>query len=185
MKCSFSRSYFFETWASAKGVSFKEKHEHVLSVLLQNFDNVENIDISALDKRVLNLCKSIAQYWKVVKGNKVYLFNKYGDWFSANDCIELTGTDDQCTSETNLDQPSTSSGRGRPRTKFSDLSKRSKRRRLTELSQVDGSAVSTLLGSAKVSDTSLSTNISADEVLSLFVEAKLYETSIFVDNELC
>lgn len=170
LKCSFNRMYFFELWDSVKGYT-KAKHEHVLSVLLKNFDDVENIDISPLDKRVFNLCKSVEKYYKLVNCSRSKLFKKYGDWFSAIECIELTRTDEQCPSD--LARPSTSSGRGRPRKDFSDLSERSKRRRLTELSEVDDSAVSALLSSSKVSETPLTTNISADEVLSLFVEAKL------------
>lgn len=98
--------------------------------------------------------------------------NKYLDWLNEIECVELVKGNEKCILE-NANQPGPSCERGRPRKGFSDLSRRSKRRRLAELSQVDDSAVNALLNTSDTSNTSLRLNINADEVLSLFVEAKL------------
>jgi len=70
------------------------------------------------------------------------------------------------------EEPQPGPSRGRPRKKFAKLSKRSKRRRLARLSQVDDTAINTIINISNKSDRSL-TPSNADEVLSLFIEAKL------------
>lgn len=96
---------------------------------------------------------------------------KYSDWLNEIECVELARSNRQCIQE-NAIQPGPSCGRRRK--DFPKLSKRSKRRRLAELSQVDDSAVNTLLNTSDTSNTSFKRNqIRADEVLSVFVEAKL------------
>lgn len=72
--------------------------------------------------------------------------------------------------------PSTSSSRGRPRKDFNEASKRTKRRRLCELSTIENCLVNSLVGA---SESSLpSTEI--DEVLSLIVNS----TPVFVKQEI-
>lgn len=154
--------HFFEIWSAITG-TVPQKHPHVLETILASLDEVENVDIKNLDSKILNLCKSLDRFWKIVSRSKSKFLNKYLDWLNEIECVELVKGNEKCIQK-NANQPGPSCERGRPRKGFSDLSRRSKRRRLAELSQVDDSAVNALLNTSDTSNTSLRLNINADEV---------------------
>ncbi|KAF5300759.1 hypothetical protein FQA39_LY11004 [Lamprigera yunnana] len=115
----FSGMHFFDI-RSLKSWGRVQKQMHVLENFLSSFEEVENIDIKVLDNRIINLCKSLDNYWKSVKQDKSKLLTKYSDWLNKIEQQNIHEDDI-------IDQPGSS--RGRPRKEFSKLSKRSKRRR--------------------------------------------------------
>lgn len=132
-------------------------------------DNIENIDLETLRVRIRNLCKRISCYWKKTNRTKSILIEKYADWLSEVEYIDVTQSIEQRISQQNDNvEPSPSSSRGRPRKNFNESSKRTKRRRLAELSNLDKSAVNTLLNaSASANDSLTSTKVDENKVLSL------------------
>lgn len=163
--------YIFDIWTSFKG-NISEKHNQLMTQIISSLDDTENIDISNLDRKILNICKSIDRFWQLVCRNKGKFLGKYSNWLEEIEIVEVVRSNKQSESFEEIgDKPSTS--RGRPKKDFSDLSKRSKRRRLADLTQVDSNTVNSLLSTSGTSDNNLDVNISAEEVLSVLVEAKL------------
>lgn len=180
----------FNIWLSKEG-SAGEKLHHIVNTLTQTpilSDNIENINLETLSDRIRNLCKRISDYWLKCNRTKSKLMKKYSDWLNVVEHIDVQRSiplhmyhqDDYAGS-------STSSSRGRPRKDFNEASKRTKRRRLCELSKIDNSLVNSLVGA---SESSLpSTEIDSSEVLSLIVEAKLTRHQYllikkFIDNKI-
>lgn len=159
---------FFEAWFSQSG-GVTERHRQLMATFLASLHDVENIDISNLDNKMLNLCKSLDRFWKNVSRKKTAFLARYSDWLNEIECVELAKSTEKCIQE---DENKPGPYRGRPRKSFDVLSSRSKRRRLADLSQVDDSAVSTLLNMSGGCNTTFQP-ASAEKVLSVVVEAKL------------
>lgn len=72
---------------------------------------MNNIDTKALDRRILNLCKSLERYWKNVNSSKSRLIRKYSDWLDKIEYIKLkrSGSDEHCILEEHS-QPEPSRG---------------------------------------------------------------------------
>lgn len=142
-----------------------DKARRVIDIVINKFD-VENIEnISDLRTSVFYICKQIAVFWKKSNRTKSNMLAKYSDWLKLTEKIDLRKATAQ-------DKEQIGSKRGRPKSDFGECSKRAKRRRLTELTKVDESAMKILLENSDAKDNKM-TKLSADEALSLIVEAKL------------
>lgn len=162
-------------WHSKQGTE-KEKCQHVLGTLTEMSllsENIENIDMEILSDRISNLCKRFSCYWKKTYSSKSKLIEKYADWLAVMEYIDVNrNIVPRILQETDNVDSSASCSRGRPKKDFNDSSKRTKRRRLAELSNFDSSAVNTLLNTSGDASFS-STKIDENDVLSLIAEAKL------------
>ena len=163
--------HIFDIWTSVRGKTTR-KQQQVVEVLLESFNDVENIDIRPLHKCINKLCKTINVYWKNVNRHKSKFLVKYCDWLDIRECVQLSRSVEQSIQGVVIESEQGPS-RGRPRKEFVSLSKRSKWRRLAALQHVDESAVRALLTTSDDSIQDLTMNIGEDEVLSLLVEAKL------------
>lgn len=161
--------HILEIWLSAHTINETEKCRHVLQTLLTSLDDAENIDIHNLENIINNLCKSIVRYWKKCNRDKTKLLNNNSDWFNVVERVELVRNNEQCIPTENQ---TPSHSRGRPRKPFVQCSKRSKRRRVADLSKSDDSTVSALLDVSNSSSSCMS-RVSTDDVLSLVTEAQL------------
>ncbi|GBP69394.1 hypothetical protein EVAR_54813_1 [Eumeta japonica] len=101
------------------------------------------------------------------------MVSKYGDWLNEIEVCVLPTCAAAGTHDTQrpAEEASTST-QHQHRKDFEDCSKRSKRRRLAELSKVDSSAINSLLDDSSRSNAA-SLNFNTDEVLSLINETKL------------
>lgn len=179
----------FNIWYSKKG-TLNEKVQYVLNTLIESSclsDNVENIDVETLRDRIKKVCKRISYYWLKMRRTKSKIIEKCSDWLNVIENIDVTRSIESRLSEKIDDvEPSTSSSRGRPKKAFGEGCKRTKRRRLIELSNIDPSLVDTVFNA---SDSSLTySKIDSNEVLSLIVEAKLTRHQYllikkFIDNK--
>lgn len=67
--------------------------------MLISLDEVKNIDIKGLNSKVLNLCKCIDRYWKIVHRNKSKYLNKYCDWLNVIEWVDFIRSDEQLIQE--------------------------------------------------------------------------------------
>lgn len=178
----------FDLWHSKEGNS-KEKIQHVLNTLTETSclaDNIEYINLETLSYKIRNICKRISDLWAKTNRTRSKLIEKYLDWLNVVENIDVERTDFRIPYHFDEVEPSTSSSRGRPKTNFDGSSKRTKRRRLADLSNQDPSLVNSLLNA---SDSSLThPKIDSSEVLSLITEAQLTRHQYllvkkFIDNK--
>lgn len=113
------------------------------------------------------------EFWRISFRSLKKLKNSNSQWLEEKEIVNLNKCATDNIPAITTTAVSTSSFIGRPKKQFTDCSKRSQRRRLAELSKVDDSAVSTLMDTSNHSDINTGTELSPDEVLSLFTEAKL------------
>lgn len=159
------KSYIFEIWHSKQG-SDTEKCNQTFQTLIENFQspNIENLNLDNLRNQVNYICKKIATYWKKSHRVKSRFLDITSSWLEESVTIILQ----------NVEKSKKELKRGRPKKKFSECSKRTKQRKLADLKKIDENTIDTLRDSSFNSATDLSpVAISANEVLSLFVEAKL------------
>lgn len=102
--------HFFEIWSAING-TVPLKHQHVLETILASLDEVENVDIRNLVSKILNLCKSLDRFWKIVSRSKSKFLHKYSDWLNEIECVELVRGNEKCIQE-NANQPRPSCERG-------------------------------------------------------------------------
>ncbi|KAJ8713594.1 hypothetical protein PYW07_013964 [Mythimna separata] len=88
--------HFFEIWSAITG-TIPQKYQHVLENILASLDEIENLDIKNLDSKILNLCKSLDRFWKIVSRSKSKCLNKYSDWLNEIECVELVKGNEKCT----------------------------------------------------------------------------------------
>lgn len=137
--------------------------------------DADNVDVSNLEKVVKYICDRLLVLWKSCSRMKSTVINKHSKWLSVKESVNLPKASSfkENTSHDISDQPSSSgiaAAVGRPKKDFATCSKRSQRRRLAMLSQLDESAVSNLM---ETSDPGTNEIIPLDAVLSLITEAKL------------
>ncbi|GBP71305.1 hypothetical protein EVAR_57689_1 [Eumeta japonica] len=174
IECSFKRMLVLDTWMSIKGSDSElQRQQRVFQALTQLLPDVENVITNNFEKRVANLCTRFAAIWKQVSRNHSRMVSKYGDWLNEIEVCVLPTCAAAGTHDTQrpAEEASTST-QHQHRKDFEDCSKRSKRRRLAELSKVDSSAINSLLDDSSRSNAA-SLNFNTDKVLSLINETKL------------
>lgn len=169
LKCFFTRMHILDAWLSHHSIkNDAERSRQVLNDIMQALPEAENLQVGHIENRVSAICSRVSHLWKQVQRSKVRLIAKYRDWLNETEsCVLKTRV---LREVTNSASPSTSGHQHRK--EFEDCSKRTKRRRLAELAKVDDSAVHALLNNSNQPDSN-SLEFSADQVVSLFIEAKL------------
>lgn len=126
-----------DTWLSIKdSKSDADRCRQVFQTLTQLVPEVENMNTDDLQNRISNICKRLVVYWKQVQRTHSRMVTKYSDWLNESEICELsTAAHDNTQQPAVSDLPSTSGQQYKK--DFMDLSKRSKRRRLTKLAKVD------------------------------------------------
>lgn len=61
----------------------------MLQVFVDSLTDVDNIDTETLNRRIVNLCKSIDRFWKNLHRNKSIFKRKYSDWLKEFEYIDL------------------------------------------------------------------------------------------------
>lgn len=151
--------FIFEQWHVATG-SPVEKNRHILELVVQQVphDDVESLDIEELRDRIKNVVMVISRYWKNVNRTRRDLIQKYSDWLNIIETVDLPKNKSAAAAAAVAVTSSTKVGR--PKKDYVTCSKRTQRRRLAELSQVDNSAVVSCLTHVSSDDTKCEVNAS-------------------------
>jgi len=139
--------------------------------------NIENIgyvsDMSVLTKCIGYICKKIASFWTQSKRKKASILEFQSNWLNEKETILMKRTPSK--SQEMIE----AAKRGRPKVDFSESSKRTKRRRIAELSITNESAACDLR-SCNFQSNAMCSKANIDEVLSLLMEANLSKHQYFL-----
>jgi len=137
-----------------------------MGVVKENIENNGFIsDLSDLSKRIGYICQRIVTFWKNYKRKKSSVVQYESEWLNGKETIVLSCAQKMSQSTSKI------ADRGWPKKDFMESSKRTKRRRIAELSKSDES-IGSVLRSSNSSHPML-TEVDVDEVLALFVETNM------------
>lgn len=165
-ECKFSRKFIFDKWC-AETTANAEKMKRVADILKLKIES-EGYIVGAkylghLEERVNYCCKRISIIWCECNRTRSQVLRKHSDWLATNESFCFN-----C----DVQRPENNIERGRPKLDFSECSRRTKRRRIAEIAEMDESAADCLRFSTEVNSTKISP-ASTTEVISLMMETNL------------
>lgn len=126
--------HLFELWLDTSGTNPKKCNLVIELVEKYILKEGYTFETTSLRKCIAYTCKKIVDFWKKCKRNHNGVRKNYAKWLMDKETILVWP----------ISPVSDSKYRGRPKLDFSECSKRSKRRRIAYLSEVDDTAVNIL-----------------------------------------